>query len=153
MTDLRNQRRMASEMLKCGISGVWVDPDRTSEVAAAVTREDVRKLIKRGYMEKRHEAGTSRARARKIEAQRGKGRKKGQGSRKGSSNARYKRKTAWMVRIRAIRRYLRQLRDDGIIDRSTYRRFYLRAGGGAFRSVAHLKTHLQMAGVTLEEKK
>ena len=30
MTDLRHQRRMAAEILKCGENRVWMDPDRLS---------------------------------------------------------------------------------------------------------------------------
>lgn len=152
MTELRNHRRMASEILKCGESRVWIDPDRTEEVATAVTREDIKKLIDRGIIEKRSVKGTSRARARAIEKQKDKGKRKGYGSRKGSKNARYARKASWISRIRAIRRYLRELRDSGIIDRKTYRLFYRRASGGSFRSVSHLKTHLRMAGIDLKEE-
>lgn len=153
MTELRNHRRMASEILKCGESRVWIDPDRTEDVATAVTREDIKKLIHRGLIKKKSSKGTSRARAREIGKQKEKGKRKGYGSRKGSANARYSRKTSWVSRIRAIRRYLRALRDSGVIDRNQYRAFYRRASGGSFRSVSHLKTHLQMAGIDLKEEK
>jgi len=149
MTELRNHRRMASEILKCGESRVWIDPDRTDEVATAVTREDIKKLIDRGLITKKYVKGTSRARAKALNAQKEKGKRKGYGSRRGSKNARYSRKTSWMTRIRAIRRYLREIRDDGTIDRKTYRSFYRRASGGTFRSVSHLKTHLEMAGINI----
>ena len=46
MTDLRNQRRMAASLLKCGVNRVWMDHDRVDEIAKAVTKEDVRVLIK-----------------------------------------------------------------------------------------------------------
>jgi len=48
MTDLRNQRRMAAAILKCGENRVWMDTDRTDEVAEAVTRSDIRELVKGG---------------------------------------------------------------------------------------------------------
>ena len=32
MTDLRNQRRMASNILKCGANRVWMDNDRIDEI-------------------------------------------------------------------------------------------------------------------------
>ena len=34
MADLRNQRRMAAEILKCGENRVWMNPDRLDEVEA-----------------------------------------------------------------------------------------------------------------------
>ena len=45
MTDLRNQRRMAAELLKCGVHRVWMDQDRLDEIAKAVTKDDIRILI------------------------------------------------------------------------------------------------------------
>lgn len=150
MTDLRNQKRVAAELLKCGVNRLWVDPDRSEDIATAATRGDVRGLIKDGAIRLRRVNGTSRGRARKLKIQRDKGRRKGYGSRKGTKHARYSRKLSWMKRIRAIRTCLGELRDSGKIDRRTYRKFYLRSSGGTFRSVSHLKTHLQMEGIVLE---
>jgi len=42
MTDLRNQRRMAASILKCGVNRVWIDHDRVDEIAKAVTKNDIR---------------------------------------------------------------------------------------------------------------
>jgi LSU ribosomal protein L19E len=53
MVDLRIQKRIASELLKCGENRVWVDPNRTDIAATAVTREDVKKLISDGVMNAR----------------------------------------------------------------------------------------------------
>ena len=38
MADLRNQRRMAAEILKCGENRVWMNPDRLDEVEDCITR-------------------------------------------------------------------------------------------------------------------
>ncbi|MFQ5836639.1 MAG: 50S ribosomal protein L19e, partial [Candidatus Bathyarchaeia archaeon] len=40
---LRSQRRLAAEILKVGEGRVWIDPDRTEDVEAAITREEIRK--------------------------------------------------------------------------------------------------------------
>jgi len=32
MTDLRNQRRMAATIIKCGVNRVWMDQDRIDEM-------------------------------------------------------------------------------------------------------------------------
>ena len=47
-----------------------------------------------------------------------------------------------MIRIRALRKRLKYLRDTGIIDRRTYRMLYRKAKGGEFRSVAHFNAYL-----------
>ncbi len=149
--DVKFQRRLASELLKCGEDRVWIDPNGLDEVKEAVTRDDVRMLIKRGLINKKQVKGTSRARANYLKSQKEKGRRKGHGSRKGRKFARYPRKLRWMKNIRSIRRTLRELRDTGEIDRSTYRRFYMLAKGGTFRNKNHLLMHLQSEGYIKEE--
>ncbi|MEM0350879.1 MAG: 50S ribosomal protein L19e [Archaeoglobaceae archaeon] len=49
----------------------------------------------------------------------------------------------WIMRIRAVRRRLRELKKNGEIDTKTYRMLYRMAKGGAFRSVAHLDSFVQ----------
>lgn len=153
MTDLRHQRKMAADILKCGENRVWMDPDRCEEIARAVTKSDIRLLIKGGAITKKPVKGVSRGRKRRIKLQKEKGRRKGPGSRKGAKNARYPRKRRWISTIRAIRSYLRELRDTGKIDRHTYRTLYRKAKGGVFRSKSHLRTHLIETGIIKEEKK
>ena len=151
MMDVRFQRRLAAEILKCGVERVWLDPNGLDEIKEAVTREDVRMLIKRGLIRKIQKKGVSRARANYIRAQKEKGRRKGPGSRKGRKYARYPRKTRWVKNIRSIRRTLRDLRDSGAIDRHTYRRFYMLAKGGTFKNKNHLLMHMKAEGYIKEE--
>lgn len=137
---MRLQRRMAAKILKCGEHRVWFDPARLDEIKQAITRTDIKRLIKRGIIKKLPEKGTSRARARKIAQQKKKGRRKGRGSRKG---AKKEGKEQWIKRIRAIRRYLKELRDSGKITKETYKDLYRKAKGGFFKSKNHVKIYLQ----------
>jgi len=150
--DLRNQRRLAAEVLKCGENRVWMDPEQLEEISKAVTRRDIRNLIKHGLIKARKIRGNSRGRIRKRMIQKKKGRRRGHGSRKGKATARLPRKRAWIKTIRPIRAYLRELRDKGLIDRKTYRLYYRRAKGGQFRSKAHVRMHLEMEGLLKVEK-
>lgn len=150
MTDLRNQRRMAGSVLKCGVHRVYLDPDRAEEIATAVTRADVRRLVSGGAVSASPIQGVSRSRARHNAAQKAKGRQKGAGSRKGAKYARKPRKERWIQLIRPIRVELRKMRDDGTIDRSTYRSYYMRAKGGQFRSRAHMLSHMRTEHVLKE---
>ena len=152
MTDLRNQCRMAASILKCGKNRVWIDPDRTDEIAKAVTREDVKVLINGGAIKSKQIKGISKGRKNYAKKQKDKGRRRGHGSRKGAKYARLPRKERWIKTIRPIRTYLKQLRDDKTIDRSNYRKYYRKAKGGEFRSKYHLKTHLISDGVIKETK-
>lgn len=152
MTNLLHQRRLAAEILKCGINRVWIDEDRCEEVAKAVTRNDIRILIKGGAIKKKPIKGISSGRKKKLRLQKAKGRRRGHGSRKGAKYARLPRKRRWIMTIRAIRAYLKELRDKGLIDRHTYRIYYRRAKGGEFKSKAHLRSHLISDGLLREEK-
>ena len=152
MTDLRNQRRMASSLLKCGVHRVWMDQDRLDEIAKAVTKDDIRVLINGGAIKSRQIKGISSGRKKFIAKQKEKGRRRGHGSRKGAKYARLPKKERWIRTIRPIRSYLRTLRDDKKIDKTTYRRYYRKAKGGEFRSRRHLQTHLISGGILKKEE-
>ena len=152
MADLRNQRRMASTILKCGEHRVWMDSDRIDEIAKAVTRNDVKMLVKGGAITSRQIQGISSGRDKYQQKQKEKGRRKGHGSRRGAKYARQPRKDRWIRTIRPIRSYLKQLRDEKAIDAHMYRKYYQKAKGGEFRSRQHLKSHLISDGIIKEEK-
>lgn len=150
MPGARNQKRLAADILKCGQNRVWMSPEHVEEIEGAITREDISKLIRKGAIAAKAETGVSRSRAKKIDAQRAKGRRRGSGSIKGSTHARLPRKERWMRTIRAIRDQLKTLRDENKIDAKTYRHFYMQAKGGAFRSRNHLLSHMKSQGVLKE---
>jgi len=150
MVNVSYQRRMAAEILKCGRDRVWIDPDQVDEVAEAVTRGDVRRLICYRVIQKRQKKGVSRGRTRKMIAQKEKGRRKGPGSRRGAKYARAPRKRTWIRLIRPLRDELKSLRADGKLDATTYRIYYRKARGNMYKSRAHLLTQLELAGVITE---
>ncbi len=141
--DLRLQRRLAAEVLDCGENRVWFDPEALEEISTASTKQDIRELIEKGAIKKKAIKGICRARINRIRLKKRKGRRSGHGSRKGKKTARLPRKKLWILRIRAIRRRLKDLRDSGQIDRKTYRILYRKAKGGEFRNVAHLNAYLE----------
>jgi len=142
MTDLKAQKRLAADILDVGENRVRLDPDAQSEIADAITREDVRELIEDGTIEATDSAGNSRGRARERNEKRAYGHRKGHGSRKGKAGGRQDRKGDWQARIRAQRRALRDLREDGEITRTQYRELYDQASGGEFDSVADLHRYI-----------
>ncbi len=147
MTDLSLQKRLAAEILGVGVSRIWIDPYHIDEVADAITRNEIKALIKDGVIQVRPIHSNSRARWRYRHIQRKKGRRRGHGKRKGVKTARLDKKEVWMTRIRRIRRYLRYLRDHNMIDRKTYRRLYMLAKGGSFHSLSHLKMYMEEKGI------
>ncbi len=144
---------MAASLLKCGLDRVWIDPNRTEDVANAVTRDDIRDLITSRIIQAKQKQGISRARIRHAMAQRKKGKRKGQGSRKGAKYARFPKKQRWISTIRPIRAQLRELRDQKRIDRNVYRKFYLYAKGGMFKNKGHLLAHLKAENLLKEPTK
>ena len=152
MTDLRNQRRMAAELLKCGVHRVWMDQDRLDEIAKAVTKDDIRILINGKAIKARQIKGISSGRKKYVAEQKEKGRRRGHGSRKGAKYARLPKKERWINTIRPIRTYLKTLREEKQIDTTTYRKYYRKAKGGEFRSKHHLQTHLISDGILKEGK-
>lgn len=144
------QKRLAADILDVGENRVWIDPDRISEVSTAITRADVKALIDDDAIKAKPKNNTSRGRTRDKEDQVKKGRRSGPGSRKGSKQASSDRKNQWVSKVRALRKKLRDLRDEGVIDSRTYRELYNKVKGGSFRSKAHLETFLEERGI-LEE--
>jgi large subunit ribosomal protein L19e len=148
MTDLSAQKRLASELLGAGQDSVWLDPDRQGDIAEAITRDDIRELIEEGAIRADAPEGNSRGRARERQEKRSYGHQKGPGSRSGKAGARQNEKHDWQSRIRAQRERLRELRDEGELDRSAYRDLYDKAGGGEFDSVADLERYIEDRGDT-----
>ncbi|MHA2170393.1 MAG: 50S ribosomal protein L19e [Candidatus Kariarchaeaceae archaeon] len=147
MTNLKSQRRIASRLMKRGKNGVWINPDQGYRVGLAVTREDISKLIHDGLLKPKKIQGTSKGRSRAEKFKRARGQRRGPGSRKGTANARFSFKTKWMNKIRAQRKYLKKLRDEGYITSTDYRKLYLQAKGNLFRNVRFLANYIRESGI------
>jgi large subunit ribosomal protein L19e len=141
--NIRAQKRMASEILKCGIHRVYMNPESVDDIQMAITREDIRNLIKNGVVRKRQKIGISRVRALQHLRKKQKGRSRGIGSRKGNKTARSPSKRLWINKIRPLRRELRKLRANNQIELPVYRKLYMKAKGGAFNSVAVLHRYIE----------
>lgn len=153
MTDLTLQKRLAAEILGVGVSRIKIDPTRISDVSQAVTREDVKRLINEGVISIEPEHGIAGHASKVRHKKRVRGGRRGHGKRKGSKRARMGPKEAWMGKIRKIRRYLKYLRDHGIIEKKMYRRLYMLAKGGYFASLSSLKLYLREHGLIKESER
>lgn len=143
MTDLRNQKRLAAEIMGCGEERVWLDPESQGDVADAITREDVRGLIEDGIVREKRKKGVSRGRARERDEKREYGHQNGPGTRKGKKGARSDPKEEWKSGIRALRKELRRMKREDEIDASQYRDLYAKAKGGEFDSVRYLRNYAE----------
>ena len=141
--NLKPQKRMASEILKCGENRVYFDPYLIEEISLAITREDIRNLIKQRIIQKKYKQGNSNYRKKVLHERKKKGRARGIGKRKGTKHARTPKKRAWIKRIRPQRKELRKLRERKLITPASYRKLYKNAKGGMFPSVAQLNRHIK----------
>ncbi|MGC9210331.1 MAG: 50S ribosomal protein L19e [Acidilobus sp.] len=146
--DYSLQRRLAAEILGVGESRVWIDPDpeHRDEIESAVTKDDVRALISRGLIKVIPAKGNAhRWLERKLK--RLKGHRRGPGKREGTAGARTKPEEMWVHKVRKMRRYIRWLRDHGMITRKDYRQLYRLIKGNRFSSLADLRRFIESSGM------
>ncbi len=150
---IKTQKRLAAQILKCSPKKVRIEPGRLEDVKESITKKDIRALIKDHAIEKVKVNEHSRGHARLIKQQKRKGKRKGHGSRKGPKNSKLTKKDRWMIKVRAIRSLLKELRDTKQIDTKIYHDLYLKTKGGFFRSRRHIMIHLQEHGLIKNEAK
>ncbi|MEK6969686.1 MAG: 50S ribosomal protein L19e [Nanoarchaeota archaeon] len=140
---MRNKKNLAGKVMKVSPHKVKFAPGALEDIKKAITRSDIRGLIAVHKITEDRTNFHSRAGARKIAAQKKKGRKGGLGSRKGSKNSIVNKKTKWINRIRAQRELLKELRNKSIIPTQTYQMLCLKCKGGYFRNRRHIKLYLK----------
>lgn len=133
------QKKLAAKILKVGQNRVWLDPTKTKDIQQAITKADIRKLIKKKWI---------KALPEKIPYPVEKGRQKRSfGSRKGAKHAIVPAKRKWIQTVRPMRAMLKELKKTQQIDNTTYKRMYKLVKGGMFRNRAHMSLYLEQHGL------
>ncbi|MBI4147552.1 50S ribosomal protein L19e [Candidatus Woesearchaeota archaeon] len=140
---MKNKKKLAAKILNVSPKKVVFSPEALDDIQKAITRSDMRGLIAVGKISTAKVNQHSRGGARKIAQQKSKGRQRGKGSRKGSKNSIVTRKEKWMIRVRAQRVLLKELRDKSLLSTNNYRMLYTKSKGGYFRNKRHIKLYLK----------
>jgi len=150
LMNVNSQKRLAAKIMKVGVSRVRIVDE--TEVGEAITRNDIKRLIVKGAITSVEKRGTCRTYSRYRSSQKKKGRRIGKGSWKGRKFAKKTSKEHWMDRVRALRRMLTDLRDEGAIERHDYRKVYYMIKGGNFRNKKHMLYYLKSKELIKEGK-
>ncbi len=144
-------KRIAAEVLVRGERSIRIKEGLEAEAAKAITREDVRVLVKNGTVYALPEKHNQSLYGKALKIKRFKGRRRGTGRKRGTTNARasieYKKK------VRGQRRVLASLKEDKTISNELYKQFYKLVRGGTFASKASLINHIKGHGVTISDER
>jgi large subunit ribosomal protein L19e len=141
--NVSNKKRLAAQIMKCGKSRVKFDSENLQQIKEAITKSDIRSLIKSKIVKKKPKKGVSRSRARHTLKQKRKGRRSGPGRKSGTHKARSPKKREWINKIRAIRDLISTLKKKNIINTKAYTTLYRKSKGGFFRSRRHIKSYIE----------
>ena len=140
---MNHKKKLAAKILKISPKKVRFAADALEDIQKAITRSDMRGLIAVGKIFVANQNQHSRAGARRVAAQKRKGRRRGKGSRKGSKHSVVTRKDKWISRIRAQRNLLKELRDKKLLSTQNYQMLYTKCKGGYFRNRRHIKLYIK----------
>jgi large subunit ribosomal protein L19e len=149
---MRGKKKLAARILKTSITKVTFAADALEDIKKAITRSDLRGLIAIGKISKSSANQHSRVRARKLAAQKRKGRKKGPGKRRGTKNARLTQKERRIMDMRSQRAFLKLMRKKSLLSPHNYRKLYAKSRGGYFRNRRHIKLYIGEHNL-IEQKK
>ncbi|MBI5225141.1 50S ribosomal protein L19e [Candidatus Micrarchaeota archaeon] len=127
-------RRIAADILKAGESRIRVlDVKRATE---ALTREDIRNLIKDKAVILLPKQGISRGEARIAQTRKRSGRGRGEGKKKGSMYAGTSKKDLWMRKVRSLRKSLKN--NKFRLESKDYRKIYRMVSGNSVKNKIQL---------------
>ncbi len=138
VVNLKAKKRLAARVTGVGVHRIKFDADHLTDVADAITRENIRSLITANTIRIDSFTGTSRGRAQIKKEQRNKRGTK-QGSKQGRKGARIGKKEIYVAKVRSLRRLLKIAKDRKELTNPEFWALYKKVGGNTVRNKAHLR--------------
>jgi large subunit ribosomal protein L19e len=144
-------KRVAADIMKRGETSIRIKPSAIDDAKKAITRDDVKELIKSGSIYAMAEKHNVSRYGKSLKKKRAEGRKRGPGKKKGTRKTR---STAnHMKRMRSQRRILAALKSDKTINNEQYKEFYALVKGGTFQTKLTLLNHIRSRGVEINDER
>ena len=129
--NLNKKRKLVARALDIGKNRIFFNPNALSEIKEAITKQDVKDLVKTGSIIIKPIIGTRKIIKRKTRRREGSIKKK-----------KYAKKREYIILTRKLRLYLSALRRRGLMSNEKFNLFRKQIKTGAFRSLSHLKEGL-----------
>ncbi len=148
-------KRAAALILRRGVNSIRIQDGALEDAQKAITKEDVRALIKSGKVYAIKANSTLSLHGKELKEKRHAGRARGPGRRKGTRKAR--KGMTYKKKVRAQRRILKALKKSSEIDNTMFKRYYALVKGGNFQTklslINHIRTTVKMTDERVEELK
>ncbi len=148
---LKFAKRVAAQLLNRGESSIRFREDAIPEIAKAITREDIKKLIGNGSilaLKAKHNISMN---AKIMRKKRAEGRRRGVGRRKGTKGAR-RGVISWEKKVRSQRMLLSELKRIKKLDSKQFMKFYMLVKGNSFANKASLLLHMKDEGISISDE-
>ncbi len=147
---IRFAKRAGAYVLDRGESAVRIRPDALQDAAKALTKEDIRRLVKEGKIYAIKEKHNKSSRSKKLRVARSEGRSRGPGRRRGTRHARTGR--LWEKKIRSQRRLLKELKSMKKINTTVFHDYYRHIKGNQYANKAQMLLHMREQGIQVSEE-
>lgn len=130
--NLKSKKQLAAKTLGVGKRRIYFNPENLSDIKEAITKQDIKTLYDEGIIRIKPEKGRRKIKRRKTK--------------KGSGKIRIKiktRKRDYVRLTRKLRRYLKEMKNLGEIDKETYYSLRTKIKMKSFKSKAHFKEYIE----------